>query len=108
MIYVGKERSRRVFDIHINKNVILRPGNLKERMSVLLRYLAHELVHVKQYLNGELFDYADGKRYRYKGVVYSTSTYETSDWDYYDSLIEIEAYGRTEGLYDMFYKQLSE
>jgi len=77
---------------------------LESRMKEFLPVLAHELVHVKQYLNNELFDYADNERYRFKGRIYALPASKTMDWDYYESPHELEAYGRAYGLYDMFWK----
>ena len=62
--------------------------------------LGHELIHVKQYLNNEIFDYTDGA-VRYKGS-YFDSSYQDNEELYYDSPWEIEAYGREQGLFKMF------
>ena len=63
-------------------------------------------MHVKQYLNGEIFDYKSGD-VRYKGS-YFDSSYQESEESYYDSPWEIEAYGREAGLYRMFLTKLKE
>jgi hypothetical protein len=76
------------------------------RMSAFLTDLGHELIHVKQYLNGQIFDYANGD-IRYGGKVFSKD-YCESDEDYYESPWEIEAYGRESGLYKMFYNKMKE
>ena len=67
----------------------------------LLKYLGHELIHIKQYINNEIFDYSDGKTVRFLGGRYSSSE-DLINWDYWDAPFEIEAYGRMEGLYFMF------
>ncbi len=69
------------------------------RMRQLMYCIGHELVHVKQYLNNELLDYADGERSRFKGNV----SKETNE-NYWDMPYEIEAYGREQGLFKMFKK----
>ena len=76
------------------------------RLKQLLIDLGHELVHVKQYLNNEVFDYKDGG-VRYKGVIFDNSYYEDEE-TYYESPWEIEAYGREWGLYRMFVSKLKE
>jgi len=72
----------------------------------LLIDLGHELVHVKQYLNNELFDYKSGD-VRYKGLFFDASHY-TEEEKYFDSPWEIEAYGREWGLYKIFCNKLKE
>lgn len=72
----------------------------------LLKYLGHELVHLKQYINKELIDLPDG-RYTFMKKTYSAlpDTPELTE-EYWDSPYEIEAYGRMEGLYQMFLNHL--
>jgi hypothetical protein len=98
----GRVKGRRKFTIDINKSSIKSSGSLRYRMRDFLVMLSHELVHVKQYLNGELFDYANGIQSRFHGKLYLVSTSKTMDWDYYNSPWEVEAYGRSEGIYNMF------
>lgn len=67
--------------------------------TAIVRALAHEMVHVKQYATKELRFHADyglwkGRRYRY------------ADYDYYDYPWEIEAYGREEGLYNRYHESV--
>lgn len=76
------------------------------RNKTLMRDLAHELVHVKQYLNNELFGYVSGD-VRYKGEIFTT-THMNDEENYYDAPWEIEAYGREQGLYNLFVKILKE
>lgn len=59
----------------------------------LLKVLAHEMVHVKQYAKGELFDYADGH------VKYMGQHHDPAKINYFNHLWEIEALGREIGLY---------
>ena len=76
------------------------------RLKQLLIDLGHELVHIKQYLNNEVFDYKDGS-VRYKGLVFDASHYIDEE-KYFDSPWEIEAYGREWGLYKIFCNKLKE
>ncbi len=58
----------------------------------VLKTLAHELVHVKQYVMGEL-------KYTTHGMVYKRTTYSPDNiFDYFETPYEIEAYGREVGL----------
>ena len=59
----------------------------------ILQTLGHELVHVKQYVKGELGTDRLG-RLRYNGVHYDPQTL----LDYFELPYEIEAYGREKGL----------
>jgi len=62
-----------------------------------LEILAHEIVHVKQYVTGQLMDYNNGQMVRWNG---KKMFYDENDVDsYYDSPWEIEAYGQQVGLY---------
>ena len=58
----------------------------------ILKTLAHELVHVKQYVMGELKCTTHGMVY--KRTIYSPETI----FDYFETPYEIEAYGREVGL----------
>lgn len=62
----------------------------------LVRALAHEMVHVKQYVLGEMRD-AGPKRVIWKGKKHVFDGYT-----YWDSPWEIEAYGRETGLLEHF------
>ena len=59
----------------------------------ILKTLGHELVHVKQYVKGELGTDRHG-RLRYNGVHYDPQNL----LEYFDLPYEIEAYGREKGL----------
>lgn len=72
--------NRRSFEIEIASNV-----PLKQRMQAI----AHEMVHVKQYVRGEL-----GYEGHWHGKFYNTDKL-----DYWDLPWEIEAHGREPGLY---------
>jgi hypothetical protein len=70
------------------------------RLKNLLIDLGHELVHVKQYLNNEIFDYSNGN-VRFKGTVYDKSHYLDEE-KYFFSPWEVDAYGMEWGLFVMF------
>ena len=76
------------------------------RLKNLLIDLGHELVHVKQYLNNELFDYKSGD-VRYKGLVFDASHYMDEE-KYFFSPWEIAAYGMEYGLFKVFCNKLKE
>ena len=64
----------------------------------ILKTLAHEIVHVKQYLKGELMMRRRGLCWRKDVMTSDSTTYE----DYFDLPYEIEAYGREKGLLALF------
>lgn len=62
----------------------------------IMEILAHEMVHLKQYLKGELQNFILG-HVIWKGtpmVIYTDPT----DWGYWNSPWEMEAFGRQQGL----------
>ena len=68
----------------------------------ILKTLAHELVHVKQYVMGEL-------TYRTHGMVWKKETYSPDNiFEYFETPYEIEAYGREKGLLVAFLARWSE
>jgi hypothetical protein len=107
MTYDGLVNDKKKFTITLAKSVI----NTKAKQQITrykdtLKNLGHELVHVKQYLLNELFDYTNGNTVRYMGGKYSYTG--ELDWTYWDAQYEIEAYGRSEGLYQMFLKTMKD
>jgi hypothetical protein len=64
----------------------------------LLRALAHEMVHVKQYAMAEIQD-CD-----LRNVLFMGKKYDSSDRTYWDQPWELEAYGRELGLLEHFVK----
>lgn len=62
--------------------------------------LAHEMVHVKQFTKGELFDYLSAKKLDYSK--FRQIEYNINKIDYWDHPWEIEAYGRELGLYERY------
>lgn len=69
----------------------------------MLECLAHEMVHVKQYALGELWDYRNPNLVKWCGKKFYFDA--SNDELYYDSPWEIEAYGRSIGLYVGFKKK---
>lgn len=64
-----------------------------DEIPTMLRTLAHEMVHVKQFARSELKQYARIKAHRFKSEIVPNDT------EYWDLPWEIEAHGREEGLY---------
>ena len=95
--FVGNENGRKRFKIHIRNTIDNRAKNIILRHSNSLRTLFHEMTHVKQYMCGELFDYANGN-VRHQGYIYE-------NYDYWDCPWETEAYGYSETLFHQFYQK---
>lgn len=107
MIYDGIFDGRKKFTVTLDKAVVKKTAKKQiTRYKELLKYLGHELIHVKQYLNNEMFDYKDGVNVRFMGGHYTNT--DELDWSYWESPWEVEAYGRMEGLYQMFLKMLKD
>lgn len=85
---VGDEETRpdrpREFELEIHKNMPLRK---------VLETVAHEMVHVKQYARGELYQGSRIAKHRWQGKWVSNNV------DYWDQPWEIEAHGRECGLF---------
>ena len=87
--YRGRE-----FTITLDKNLSFKN---------MLYAIAHEMVHVKQYATGEMRDFSDGVRTRFRKKVYNTEKI-----DYWDYEWEIEANGRERGLVHKYLKIMRE
>lgn len=99
--YIGVSDERRAFAVTLNAKLVnTRSRRPLIRLRRVMTDLGHELVHVKQYLNNEIFDYTSGD-VRYKGTLYDSAWAENEE-AYFDAPWEIEAYGRELGLYRMF------
>jgi hypothetical protein len=99
--YIGVSDERRSFAVTLNAKLVnKRSSRPLIRLRNVMTDLGHELVHVKQYLNNEIFDYTSGD-VRYKGTLYDSAWAENEE-AYFDAPWEIEAYGRELGLYRMF------
>lgn len=105
-VYKGIENNKKKFTVIVNAHNIKKAKDPLKKMKQIMIDLAHELVHVKQYLNNEMFDYVSGD-VRYKGD-YFDSRWQKDEEAYYNSPWEIEAYGREWGLYKMFCTKLKE
>lgn len=84
--YLDKTRSTKEFRIQLCK---------KATKEELLKNLAHEMVHLKQFALGELSDGICGAR----STTWHDRTYNDKSLSYWDEPWEIEAFGREAGLY---------
>jgi len=105
MVYDGVVDGKKKFTVIMNA---ARQGKKTSipwiRIKMLMMNVGHEMIHIKQYLNNELFDYVDGKA-RYKGQVFHSGHSDDLE-KYFESPWEIEAYGREYGLYKVFVRKL--
>ena len=60
----------------------------------ILITLAHEMVHIKQWAKGEMYEYVTPGKVRFM-----KKKYDMNDMDYWDYPWEIEAFGRQLGLF---------
>lgn len=74
----------REFELEIHKKLPMRK---------LLQTVAHEMVHVKQYARGELYEGSRIAKHRWQGKWVSNNI------EYWDTPWEIEAHGREHGLF---------
>lgn len=65
----------------------------------IIKTFFHEMVHIKQYINGELVSGTGNNRSRWMGEEYDTTYYE-SPW-------EQEAYEHEAAMFDIFISQLN-
>jgi len=79
-----------------------RERDVTEWAHIILQTLAHELVHVKQYVLGELKPVHNG--FVFKKTLYSPNNL----LEYFDQPFEIEAYGREKGLIVSFLNRWEE
>ncbi len=101
------EEGNKKFTVVLNYKRINKLGKKPQtRLKNILIDLGHELVHVKQYLNNELFDYKSGD-VRFKGLFFDASHYMDEE-KYYFSPWEVAAYGMEYGLYKVFCNKLKE
>lgn len=108
--YGGVVNGKKSFSVFLNANGcsgINKQGKKPiTRLKNLLLNLGHELTHVKQYLNNEVFDYVSGD-VRFKGDVFEAH-HERDMEAYFESPWEIEAHGREWGLFILFKNKLKE
>jgi len=109
----GIKRGKRTFNIEMKSSRIQRRRKKTQyQFKEVMLDLAHELTHVKQYLNKELFDYASGDA-KFKGKYFDKPIrfdreYSVNNDLYYDAPWEIEAFGREWGMWKRFNLQLKE
>ena len=78
----------REFNIEVNRN---------QKLRQMLETIAHEMVHVKQFARGELYESTNKKAHRWQGIWMSNRSKNVKD--YWDNPWEIEAFGRQLGLF---------
>ena len=97
----------RDFKVYLNHHSMEKDDYGRERTDTewgheILKTLAHELVHVKQYVMGEL-------KCTTHGMVYKRTAYSPENiFDYFETPYEIEAFGRERGLLVCFLARWSE
>ena len=85
--YEGYDRGNRDFTIQIAKHF---------KLENILKNIAHECVHLKQFAKGELKDNFN------RSSFWMGKKFDDQAHDYYDLPWEIEAFGREQGLYYKF------
>lgn len=99
---LGMINNKRHFVITVDQTSINKTAKkLTTQYKNVLKDIGHELVHVKQYLTNDLFDYKDG-RVRYKKKIFEETDNTELTEAYWFSPWEVEAYGYMEGLYQLF------
>ena len=78
-------KTPRDFHIELDSTISLRD---------ILINLAHEMVHVKQWVKGEMYEYANPNEVRWM-----KKKYDMGNMNYYDFPWEIDAFGRQLGLF---------
>ena len=97
----------RDFKVYLNHHFMEKDDYGRDRTETewaheLLKTLAHELVHVKQYVMGEL-------TWRDRGLMWKGRLYTPEHLgEYFDTPYEIEAFGRERGLLVCFLSRWSE
>ena len=74
--------------------------SMRYKLEQILTWLAHEMVHLKQFVRGELFDYETG-RVQWKTRSFGRVQYNDQPW-------EIQAYKMENELYEMFEEEYYE
>jgi hypothetical protein len=67
----------------------------------MLITLAHEMVHIKQWAKGEMYEYAEPGKVRFM-----KTKYDMTDLDNWDDPWEIEAFGKQLGLFVRFCEKM--
>ena len=88
----GDVNKPREFEIELD-------ASTKHQFGHLLIWLAHETVHLKQFVKDELFDYAEGGKVQWKSKTYKRGlNYKDMPW-------ENEAYRLEEKMYNKFMRE---
>ena len=87
--WIDKNVFPKVFDIKLSKSI----KNLRK----IVQTIAHEMVHVKQFAKGEIYDHKFRRTFKWGKQVINVDTH-----DYWDLPWEIEAYGKEVGLFVRF------
>lgn len=90
--WLDKNHKPREFEFEIDSNL-----NEQE----MLRAVAHEMVHLKQYATGQIKDFARTDKIKWEGKIL-TAKNDADAETYWFSPWEIEAYGKEVGLYALF------
>ena len=72
--------------------------SMKYGFDQILTWLAHEMVHLKQFVRGELCDYESG-RVQWKNRMYGNVHYEDQPWEREAYRLETKLYDEFEGWY---------
>ena len=72
--------------------------SMKNSFDQILTWLAHEMVHLKQFVRGELCDYETG-RVQWKTRMYGNVHYEDQPWEREAYRLETKLYEEFEGWY---------
>lgn len=83
-IYDDEEFRPKEFTIRVDSNL---------KMRAFIETIAHEMVHVKQFARGELYQSSRTAKHRWQG------NWLKKELDYWDRPWEIEAHGREVGLF---------
>jgi len=98
---------RKTIRVWLDQSIIRRRAKTHfNQFKITIQDLFHELVHVKQYLKGELVD-GTGQYYKFCGKRYRYPK-EDDLLGYFEQPYEIEAYGRERGLFKRFEAMLKE
>ena len=72
--------------------------SMKNSFDQILTWLAHEMVHLKQFVRGELYDYATGN-VQWKSRTYGRVHYSDQPWEKEAYRLETKLYEEFEGWY---------
>lgn len=86
----------------VDKNILpnvfeIRFSNKIKSTRRIIQTLAHEMIHIKQFAKGEMYDHLHVAKVRWKN-----RNYNVDEIDYWDYPWEVEAYGKELGLYVKF------